>query len=471
MAGNKPFNKQQAEPRERDPQVAGLKVPPHSIEAEQSVLGGLMLDNERWDDVAERVVADDFYTRPHRHIFTEMARLQESGSPIDLITLAESLERQGQLDSVGGFAYLAELSKNTPSAANISAYADIVRERAVVREMISVANEIAEAGFDPQGRTSEDLLDLAESRVFKIAESRANKDEGPKNIADVLDATVTRIEQLFQQPHDGVTGVNTGYDDLNKKTAGLQPSDLIIVAARPSMGKTTFAMNLVENAAMLQDKPVLIFSLEMPSEQIMMRSLASLSRVDQTKIRTGQLDDEDWARISGTMGILLEKRNIYIDDSSGLTPTEVRSRARRIAREHGGIGLIMIDYLQLMRVPALSDNRTLEIAEISRSLKALAKELNVPVVALSQLNRSLEQRADKRPVNSDLRESGSIEQDADLIMFIYRDEVYHENSDLKGIAEIIIGKQRNGPIGTVRLTFNGQWSRFDNYAGPQYDDE
>ncbi|EKP2857715.1 replicative DNA helicase [Escherichia coli] len=471
MAGNKPFNKQQAEPRERDPQVAGLKVPPHSIEAEQSVLGGLMLDNERWDDVAERVVADDFYTRPHRYIFTEMARLQESGSPIDLITLAESLERQGQLDSVGGFAYLAELSKNTPSAANISAYADIVRERAVVREMISVANEIAEAGFDPQGRTSEDLLDLAESRVFKIAESRANKDEGPKNIADVLDATVARIEQLFLQPHDGVTGVNTGYDDLNKKTAGLQPSDLIIVAARPSMGKTTFAMNLVENAAMLQDKPVLIFSLEMPSEQIMMRSLASLSRVDQTKIRTGQLDDEDWARISGTMGILLEKRNIYIDDSSGLTPTEVRSRARRIAREHGGIGLIMIDYLQLMRVPALSDNRTLEIAEISRSLKALAKELNVPVVALSQLNRSLEQRADKRPVNSDLRESGSIEQDADLIMFIYRDEVYHENSDLKGIAEIIIGKQRNGPIGTVRLTFNGQWSRFDNYAGPQYDDE
>ncbi|HEX4500452.1 MAG TPA: replicative DNA helicase [Scandinavium sp.] len=471
MAGNKPFNKQQTEPRDRDPMVAGLKVPPHSIEAEQSVLGGLMLDNERWDDVAERVVSEDFYTRPHRHIFTEMAKLQEKGSPIDLITLAESLEREGQLDSVGGFAYLAELSKNTPSAANISAYADIVRERAVVREMISVANEIAEAGFDPQGRNSEDLLDLAESRVFKIAESRANKDEGPRNIAEVLETTIARIEKLFQQPHDGVTGVNTGYDDLNKKTAGLQPSDLIIVAARPSMGKTTFAMNLVENAAMLQDKPVLIFSLEMPSEQIMMRSLASLARVDQTRIRTGQLDDEDWARISGAMGILLEKRNMYIDDSSGLTPTEVRSRARRIAREHGGIGLIMIDYLQLMRVPSLSDNRTLEIAEISRSLKALAKELQVPVVALSQLNRSLEQRADKRPVNSDLRESGSIEQDADLIMFIYRDEVYHENSDLKGIAEIILGKQRNGPIGTVRLTFNGQWSRFDNYAGPQYDDE
>ncbi|UYU31631.1 replicative DNA helicase [Siccibacter colletis] len=468
MAGNKPFNK----PSEtRDPQVAGLKVPPHSIEAEQSVLGGLMLDNERWDDVAERVVPNDFYTRPHRHIFTEMQRLQEMGKPIDLITLSESLEQQGQLEGVGGFAYLADLSRNTPSAANISAYADIVRERAVVRDMISVANEIADAGFDPQGRNSDELLDLAESRVFQIAENRANKDEGPKSVDQILEATVARIETLFQQPHDGVTGVDTGYQDLNKKTAGLQRSDLIIVAARPSMGKTTFAMNLCENAAMLQDKPVLIFSLEMPAEQIMMRMLASLSRVDQTRIRTGQLDDEDWARISGTMGILLEKRNMYIDDSSGLTPTEVRSRARRIFREHGGLSLIMVDYLQLMRVPSLSDNRTLEIAEISRSLKALAKELQVPVVALSQLNRSLEQRADKRPVNSDLRESGSIEQDADLIMFIYRDEVYHENSDMKGIAEIILGKQRNGPIGTVRLTFNGQWSRFDNYAGPQYDDE
>ena len=375
------------------------------------MLGGLMLDNERWDNVSERVVAEDFFNRSHRLIFSEMQRLLEAGQPIDLITLSESLETRGELEMAGGFAYLAELAKNTPSAANIGAYADIVRERAVVREMISVANQIADAGYDPQGRNSDELLDFAESNVFKIAESRASKDEGPKNIQEVLEATVSRIESLVSTPHDGVTGVDTGYQDLNKKTAGLQPSDLIIVAARPSMGKTTFAMNLCENAAMLHDKPVLIFSLEMPSEQIMMRMLASLSR------------------------------------------------------------MIMIDYLQLMRVPSLSDNRTLEIAEISRSLKALAKELNVPVVALSQLNRSLEQRADKRPVNSDLRESGSIEQDADLIMFIYRDEVYHENSDLKGIAEIILGKQRNGPIGTVRLTFNGQWSRFDNYAGPAYDDE
>lgn len=469
MARNKTTDKLMSEIKDR--QMEGLKLPPHSLEAEQSVLGGLMIDNERWDNVSERVTADDFYSRPHRTIFAQMQRLLELGKPIDLITLSEALEQNAELESFGGFAYLAELSKNTPSAANINAYADIVRERAVVRDMIKVANEIADAGFDPQGRTSEDLLDFAESRVFQIAETRANKDEGPKAIDAILEETVEKIEQLYQKPHDGVTGVSSGYQDLDKKTAGLQKSDLIIVAARPSMGKTTFAMNLCENAAMTEEKPVLIFSLEMPGNQIMMRMLASLSRVDQTRIRTGQLDDEDWARISSTMGILLEKRNMYIDDSSGLTPTEVRSRARRIYREHGGLSLIMIDYLQLMRVPSLSENRTLEIAEISRSLKALAKELQVPVVALSQLNRSLEQRADKRPVNSDLRESGSIEQDADLIMFIYRDEVYHENSDLKGVAEIIIGKQRNGPIGTVRLTFNGQWSRFDNYAGPAYDDE
>ncbi|MGZ0256516.1 replicative DNA helicase [Citrobacter freundii] len=450
-----------------------LKTPPQSIEAEQSVLGGLMLENQRWDDVAEIVSEQDFSSRPHRSIFSAMRSLVANQFPIDLITLAEHIENEGEgkLDSLGGFAYLAELSKNTPSAANIIAYAQIVRERAVIREMIKVANEITEAGYNPEGRTSDELLDLAESRIFQIAEQRGNKSGGPENISSILDRTVTKIETLFQRPHDGVTGVDTGYVDVNKKTAGLQPSDLIIIAARPSMGKTTFAMNICENVSLTNDKPVMIFSLEMPTEQLMMRSLASLSRVNQTSIRTGQLDDEDWARLSGTMGLLLEKKNIYIDDSSGLTPMDVRSRARRLSREHGGLSLIMIDYLQLMRVPSLSDNRTLEIAEISRSLKALAKELNVPVIALSQLNRSLEQRADKRPVNSDLRESGSIEQDADLIMFIYRDEVYHENSDMKGIAEIIIGKQRNGPIGTVRLTFNGQWSRFDNYGGPEYHDD
>lgn len=454
-----------------DAQVDAIKVPPHSLEAEQSVIGGLLLDNERWDTVSEHVMTQDFYSRPHRLIFDGVKSILEAGKPLDLITLSEYLEQREQLEDVGGFAYLADLAKNTPSAANINAYAEIVAERALVRNLIGVANEIADAGYDPQGRNAEDLLDLAESKVFAIAEARTSENEGPKNVDSILERTLERIELLYKTPQDGVTGVNTGFTDLNKKTAGLQGSDLIIVAARPSMGKTTFAMNLCENAAMEQDKPVLIFSLEMPAEQIMMRMLASLSRVDQTKIRTYQLDDEDWARISSTMGILMEKKNMYIDDSSGLTPTEVRSRARRIAREHGGLSLIMVDYLQLMRVSALTDNRTLEIAEISRSLKALAKELNVPVVALSQLNRSLEQRADKRPVNSDLRESGSIEQDADLIMFIYRDEVYHPDSPLKGTAEIIIGKQRNGPIGSVRLTFQGHYSRFDNYAGPAFDDE
>lgn len=461
-----------AENRNRKPsdsQVDAIKVPPHSLEAEQSVIGGLLLDNERWDTVAERVVSSDFYSRPHRLIFEGVKTILEQSKPLDLITLSEHLERHEQLEDVGGFAYLADLAKNTPSAANINAYADIVAERAIVRGLIGVANEIADAGYDPQGRSSEDLIDMAESKVFAIAESRTSENEGPQNVDNILEKTLERIEMLYKTPQDGVTGVNTGFNDLNKKTAGLQGSDLVIVAARPSMGKTTFAMNLCENAAMDQDKPVLIFSLEMPAEQLMMRMLASLSRVDQTKIRTGQLDDEDWARISSTMGILMQKKNMYIDDSSGLTPTEVRSRARRVAREHGGLSMIMVDYLQLMRVPALSDNRTLEIAEISRSLKALAKELNVPVVALSQLNRSLEQRADKRPVNSDLRESGSIEQDADLIMFIYRDEVYNPDSPYKGTAEIILGKQRNGPIGSVRLTFQGQHSRFDNYAGPAFD--
>lgn len=458
-------------PKTTDSQVAALKVPPHSFEAEQAVLGGLMLDNNAWDDVAEQVVEQDFYSRQHRLIFAAMSGLAEQGNPIDLVTVSEELERQEKLEDIGGFAYLGEIAKNTPSAANIRAYAEIVRERAVTRELISVAHEIAEAGYEPQGRKSSDLLDFAESKVFHIAEARSNSDEGPEGVKSLLAQTLDRIEELYKNPNEGgVTGVSTGFSDLDKMTSGLQPSDLVIVAARPSMGKTTFAMNMAEYAAMTEDKPVLVFSLEMPSEQIMMRMLASLGRIDQTKIRTGHLDDDDWARLSSTMGLVADKGKMYIDDSSGLTPTEVRSRARRVAREHGGLSLIMIDYLQLMQVPGLSENRTLEIAEISRSLKALAKELEVPVVALSQLNRSLEQRADKRPVNSDLRESGSIEQDADLIMFIYRDEVYHEDAANKGLAEVIIGKQRNGPIGKVPLTFQGNFSRFDNYAGPEFED-
>lgn len=454
----------------KDPVVEKLKIPPHSIEAEQSVLGSMLISPDSWDKVTELVSENDFYNRSHQIVFTAILRLLKDNLPVDVVTVSEELEKHDQLTDAGDFAYLAELAKNTPSASNVTAYAQIIKERAITRELIGVANDIAEAGYNPEGRDSADILDLAESKVFEIAERRTGDNEGPKDVESVLGKTIDRLELLLKDNRE-VTGVSTGYTDLNKKTSGLQPSDLIIVAARPSMGKTTFAMNLCENAMMTEEKPVLVFSLEMPSEQIMMRMLASLSRVDQTKIRTARLDDEDWARISNTMANLKEKDNLFVDDSSGLTPMEVRSRARKLARERGGLSLIMVDYLQLMRVPSLSDNRTLEIAEISRSLKALAKELEVPVVALSQLNRTLEQRADKRPVNSDLRESGSIEQDADLIMFIYRDEVYHENSEDKGIAEIIIGKQRNGPIGTSRLTFQGQFSRFDNYAGPAVSDD
>ncbi|WP_293748472.1 replicative DNA helicase [uncultured Paraglaciecola sp.] len=453
-----------------DAKVEKLKIPPHSIEAEQSVLGSMLIAPDAWDKVAEIVVEEDFYNRSHQIIYRAIVRLLTKSHPIDLITVSEDLEEMDELESAGGFAYLGELAKNTPSSANVSAYAQIIKERAITRELIGVAHEIADTGYNPEGRNSGEILDMAESKVFEIAEKRTGKDEGPKNVEAVLTKTIDRLEVLVKSNKE-VTGVSTGYTDLDKKTSGLQPSDLIIVAARPSMGKTTFAMNLCENAMLLEDLPVLVFSLEMPSEQIMMRMLASLSRVDQTKIRTAQLDDEDWARMSNTMAMLKDKDNLFIDDSSGLTPMDVRTRARKLAREKGGISLIMIDYLQLMQVPGLSDNRTLEIAEISRSLKSLAKELEVPVVALSQLNRSLEQRSDKRPINSDLRESGSIEQDADLIMFIYRDEVYNEQSADQGVAEIIIGKQRNGPIGTSRLTFQGQFSRFDNYSGPAIQDE
>lgn len=453
-----------------DDKIEKLKIPPHSMEAEQSVLGSMLIAPDSWDKVAEIVIEEDFYNRSHRTIYRGIIRLLQANKPVDIITVSEELESHDELEEAGGFTYLGELAQNTPSAGNVVAYAEIVKERAVTRELIGVAHNIADVGYNPEGRDSSEILDLAETQVFEIAEKRTGANEGPKDVESVLGKTIDRLEALIKTNKE-VTGVSTGYTDLDKKTSGLQPSDLIIVAARPSMGKTTFAMNLCENAMLLEDKPVLVFSLEMPAEQIMMRMLASLSRVDQTKIRTAQLDDEDWARMSNTMAMLKNKDNLFVDDSSGLTPMEVRTRARKLARERGGISLIMVDYLQLMRVPSLSENRTLEIAEISRSLKALAKELEVPVVALSQLNRGLEQRADKRPINSDLRESGSIEQDADLIMFIYRDEVYNENTELKGVSEIILGKQRNGPIGTVRLTFQGQYSRFDNYAGPAYSDE
>jgi replicative DNA helicase len=440
-----------------------LKVPPHAIEAEQAVLGGLMLDNNAWDNIADRIAEHDFYRLDHRTIYRIMADLVLQSKPLDIITVSEALERTKELDIVGGLSYLGGLAKNTPTSANIGAYADIVRERAILRRLIEVGGEIAESAFDPGGRMARELLDDAERKVFSIAEQGGHgSTAGPEAIAEILTRTVDRIDTLFHAKSP-ITGVPTGFTDFDNMTAGLQASDLIIVAGRPSMGKTAFAVNLAEHAVMKDEGAVIIFSMEMPAESLAMRILSSMGRIEQQRLRSGQLEDDDWPRLSSAISMMSSKK-LLIDDSGALSPFEVRARARRVARAYGGLGLIVIDYLQLMRVPGHSEHRAAEISEISRSLKALARELNVPVVVLSQLNRGLEQRPEKRPVMSDLRESGAIEQDADLIVFIYRDEVYHKDTNDKGTAEIIIGKQRNGPIGTVRLTFLGQYSRFENYS-------
>ncbi|HDZ57009.1 MAG TPA: replicative DNA helicase [Pseudomonas xinjiangensis] len=451
---------------ELDLQTTALKIPPHSIEAEQAVLGGVMLENTAWERISELVSETDFYRHDHRLIFKALVRLASRNQPFDVVTLAEDLDREGLIDQVGGLAYLGQLAKNTPSAANISAYAQIIRERATLRLLISISSEIADTAFNPKGMQAGEVLDDAERKIFAIAESRP-KTGGPESVNTLLTKAIDRIDTLFNS--DGaITGLSTGFTDLDEMTSGLQPSDLVIVAGRPSMGKTTFAMNLVENAVLRSEKAVLVFSLEMPGDSLIMRMLSSLGRIDQTKVRSGRLDDEDWPRLTSAVN-LLNDRKLFIDDTAGLSPMEMRARARRVVREHGDLALIMIDYLQLMRVGGTaSENRTNEISEISRSLKALAKEFNVPVVALSQLNRSLEQRPNKRPINSDLRESGAIEQDADVIMFVYRDEVYHPDTQDKGIAEIIIGKQRNGPIGSSRLAFLGKYTRFENLAPGSY---
>ncbi|QEA39063.1 replicative DNA helicase [Pistricoccus aurantiacus] len=384
-----------------DRETAALKIPPHSLEAEQSVLGGLMLDNQAWDTVSERLVAGDFYRYEHRLTFNAMQALAEGGHPLDVVTLSEALENRDQLDSVGGLAYLAELARNTPSASNIRAYADIVRERATLRKLIQAANQIAEGAFAPQGRLSDELVNEAERLVFQISEERP-KTGGPIGMSDLLARAVDRIDELFNMQGE-MTGLSTGFRDLDDMTSGLQPSDLVIIAGRPSMGKTSFAMNMVEHAVIISDKPVMVFSMEMPAESLMLRMLSSLGRIDQTRVRTGQLEDEDWPRLTSAVNLLKDKQ-LFIDDTAALSPNEMRSRIRRVVREHGNMGLVMIDYLQLMQIPGFSENRTGEISEISRSLKGLAKEFGCPVVALSQLNRSLEQRPNKRPVMSDLRE-------------------------------------------------------------------
>lgn len=445
-----------------DKEAADIKLPPYSIEAEQSVLGGLMIDNAAMDAVTEQLADIDFYRGEHRHIFIAMQDLTRRNSPFDPLILSAELKTRNQLEAAGGDAYLIELARNTPSTSNILAYAQIVRERSVRRKLIQAARRIADSAYNPEGRTSDELLNEAEREVFTIAEERP-KFGGPRLITDVAGALLEKLESLDLSA-GGITGLTTGFKDFDKMTQGLQPSDLVIIAGRPSMGKTTFAMNLVENAILHSDKAAVVFSMEMPAEQLLMRVFSSLGRIDQTKVRTGQLLDQDWDRISSTLAILKEKK-LYIDDTPGLSPNDLRTRTRRIARDEGGISMIMVDYLQLMRVAGNSENRTAEISEISRSLKALAKEFNCPVVALSQLNRGLEQRTNKRPIMSDLRESGAIEQDADLIAFVYRDEVYNPDKEgNKGLAEIIIGKQRNGPIGSIHLLFTGRYTRFDDLA-------
>jgi replicative DNA helicase len=443
-----------------------LKVPPHSVEAEQSVLGGLMLNNNAWFDLVEIIGTHDFYRPQHQIIFEAMMALANNDEPLDAVTVSERLRSQALLEKAGDVGYLAELAESTPGASNVLAYAKIVRERSLMRQLIGAANKIADAAFTPDGRDAETLVEMAEQTVFEIAENRGD-DGGPEKVAPLLTRAVEKVEFLFNTK-GAITGVATGFTDLDSKTAGLQQSDLVIVAARPSMGKTAFSVNIVEHAVM-SGGSVLVFSMEMPSEQIVMRMLSSLGRIDQTRLRTGELQDDDWSRFTGAVSQLRDKR-LYVDDTPALTPGEVRARARRVAREADGLDLIVVDYLQLMRTADKSESRAGEISEISRSLKALAKEMRCPVVALSQLNRQLESRPDKRPLMSDLRESGAIEQDADVILFIYRDEVYNEDTDDKGTAEIIIGKQRNGPIGKVRLQFTGNLTKFENLAADIYNE-
>ena len=438
------------------------KMPPQALEAEQSLLGGLLLDNRKWDEVSGEVGIQDFYSQNHRLIYQAISGLQERSDPADVVTTSEWLENEGNLEAAGGLAYLGNLANNTPSTANILTYAKIVRERAILRSLISASSDIADSAYNPEGRTPREVLDFAEQLVFDISERDGRSQQGFSSIAELLSRSIDRIVELSESK-EAITGVPTGFSDLDSMTSGLQPGDLVIIAGRPSMGKTSFAMNISEYVAVEKKLPVAIYSMEMPGEQLAMRMLSSLGRINSNKIRTGQLGDEDWPRLNSAVG-MLDKSPLFVDDSAALNTMDLRSRARRLSREHGQLGLIVVDYLQLMHTADSNENRATEISSITRGLKILAKELHVPVIALSQLNRSLEQRPNKRPVMSDLRESGAIEQDADVIFFIYRDEVYNDESEQKGIAELIIGKQRNGPIGTTKLTFRGEFTRFENYS-------
>jgi replicative DNA helicase len=441
-----------------------LRLPPHSAEAERSLLGGLMLDERAWDAVADVIVADHLYRADHRHIFSAIASLMERSQPADAVTVRDHLEQLGVLEAAGGAEYLARIVEDTSSAANIRAYAEIVRDKALLRRLIEVGGDISASAYETEGRAASELVDLAEQKVFEIADQGA-RGRGFASLRQILPATIDRLDVLSHSEGD-ITGISTGFAEMDRMTAGLQRGDLIIVAGRPSMGKTTLAINIAENAAIAHKVPTAVFSMEMSAEQLSFRMIGSIGRVNQQRLRTGRLSDDDWTRIDSAVS-MMSSVPIFIDDSAGLSPTEVRARARRLKREHG-LGMIVIDYLQLMQVAGNTENRATEISEISRGLKALAKELDVPVIALSQLNRSVEQRNDKKPVMSDLRESGAIEQDADLIVFIYREEVYQPDTARKGIADIIIGKQRNGPVGEFHLTFLGEFTKFENLVAEDY---
>ncbi len=448
-----------------DAEVARLRVPPNSVEAEQSVLGGLLLDNLAWDRAADLLNEADFYRHEHRLIFAAVGALIGASKPADVITVFEHLQTLGKAQDCGGLAYLNALAQSVPSAANLRRYAEIVRERAVLRRLIAASDEIATSAFNTQGRAVVQILDEAEGLIFKIGEEGSRTRQGFQGIDKLVTALIDRVNELAENGAEEVTGVRTGFYELDRMTAGLQKGDLIVLAARPSMGKTAFALNIAEHVAVAEGLPVLVFSMEMGAAQLALRMVGSLGRIDQQHLRTGALRNEEWERLAEAVD-RLGRVQLYIDETPALNAAELRARARRMARQFGGtLGLIVVDYLQLMSGSSGSEeNRATEIGEISRGLKALAKELQCPVIALSQLNRSVESRNDKRPMMSDLRESGAIEQDADVIMFIYRDEYYNKESKEPGVAEIIIGKQRNGPVGTLKLTFLKPLTRFDNLA-------
>src|SRR3990172_9565080 len=450
---------------ESDAQLLALKVPPHSVEAEQSLLGGLLLDNQAFDRIADLISAGDFYRDDHRRVWRHVAKLIEAGRPADVVTVSESIEASEDRDKTGGAAYLGALAQNTPSALNIRRYAELVRERSVQRRLAQVATEIAENALGPSGKDVRQLLDEAESRIMEVGEAGTRSSQGFKDIKQELARVFERLDELYHSENrSGITGIPTGFIDLDEKTAGLQPGDLIIIAGRPSMGKTALALNIAEHVAVDNGLPVAIFSMEMSGTQLASRVLGSIAHVHQHKIPTGRLSDEEWQQLSHAMGRLHEAP-VFIDETAALNALELRARARRMRRQCGKLGLVVVDYLQLMSASSQGENRATEISEISRGLKALAKELETPVIALSQLSRAVEGRNDKRPMMSDLRESGAIEQDADVIFFIYRDEVYFpDKPEVKGRAEVIIGKQRNGPIGRVELAFLGQYTRFENLA-------